>query len=211
MKCEKCRGRHHVTICSRRCRQDSGVTTPSQGAQGRTSSGPNNATPTTTNAFCADTQTPVLLQTAQLKLYDPRTSRQHTATARAVMDSGSQRTYITCRLRYELCLPTLRTESLHIKTFGSAEGYESSCDIIQLALKTKNHGSLRITALVVPVICNPLTIQPISRSQECYDHLVGLELADSADCSDALEVDVLIGSDWYWSLATGRIMRTQRY
>jgi hypothetical protein len=37
--------------------------------------------------------------------------------------------------------------------------------------------------------------------------LKGLELADTADASDKLEVDVLIGSDLYWSLVTGRVIR----
>ena len=64
-----------------------------------------------------------------------------------------------------------------------------------------------MTALVVPFICNPLSLQPISHSKECYDHLLGLELADSADVSDVLEVDMLMGSDTYWDLATGEIIR----
>ena len=41
-----------------------------------------------------------------------------------------------------------------------------------------------MTALVVPFICNPLTAQLINRSSEHHDHLLGLELADSADASD---------------------------
>jgi hypothetical protein len=123
------------------------------------------------------------------------------------MDGGSQRTYITSRLRDELDLPAVAMESLRIKTFGNTADYESSCDVVQLSLKTKDHGILNITALVVPTICHPLTSQPINHSQEHYDHLKGLELADTADASDKLEVDVLIGSDLYWSLVTGRVIR----
>ena len=37
--------------------------------------------------------------------------------------------------------------------------------------------------------------------------LKGLKLADTADASDKLEVDVLIGSDLYWNLVTGRVIR----
>ena len=32
-------------------------------------------------------------------------------------------------------------------------------------------------------------------------------MADSGDVSDTLEVDVLIGSDFYWNLVTGRVIR----
>ena len=48
--------------------------------------------------------------------------------------------------------------------------------------------------------------QPISY---CYDHRLGLELADSADAEDVLEVDVLFGSDHSWSLVTGGVRREQ--
>ena len=48
-------------------------------------------------------------------------------------------------------------------------------------------------ALVVPFICNPLTSQPINYAAQSYDHLIGLELADSAETSDVLEIDMLIG------------------
>ena len=204
LRCQKCRGRHHVTICSR---QDFNTSTPPvapQGSSNETSSG--NGPPSTTSSLYAGTQNPILLQTAQLKLSNPTSGRPGTV-ARAIMDSGSQRTYITCRFRDELDLPTTTTESLRIKTFGNTESYDSACDVVELALDTKDHGTLKITALVVPAICHPLTSQPISRSQECYDHFIGLELADSADASDALEVDILIGSDWYWSLATGRVIK----
>ena len=66
---------------------------------------------------------------------------------------------------------------------------------------------LTVTALVVPLVCSPLMSQPITGSGESYEHLSGLELADSADPNDVLDVDVLIGSDWYWSLVTGKIVR----
>ena len=32
-------------------------------------------------------------------------------------------------------------------------------------------------------------------------------MADSANSSDVLEVDVLVGSDCYWSLVTGRVIK----
>ena len=44
-------------------------------------------------------------------------------------------------------------------------------------------------------------------SCKSHDHLLGLELADSADVADALEVDVLIGSDCYWNLVTVRVIK----
>ena len=158
------------------------------------------------SSLCAGAHTPVLLQTAVLELFNLEFPSNSTLS-RAMLDSGSQRTYVTSRLRDILNLPTVGTESLSIKTFGSSEGHQASYDLVQLGLTTKDNESLQMSALVVPFICNPLTSQPINRSGENYVHLLGLDLADSANITDSLEVDVLIGSDSYWSLVTGRIVR----
>ena len=158
------------------------------------------------SSLCAGAHTPVLLQTAVLELFNLEFPSNNTLS-RAMLDSGSQRTYVTSRLRDILNLPTVGTESLSMKTFGSSEGHQASYDLVQLGLTTKDNESLQMSALVVPFICNPLTSQPINRSGENYEHLLGLDLADSANIADSLEVDVLIGSDSYWSLVTGRIVR----
>ncbi len=95
-----------------------------------------------------------------------------TTTTRGIFDTGSQRTYITCRLHDELDLCTLKTESLSIKTFGSTESQSVSCDVVQLELVTRNKEMILIMALVVPCISNSLTTQPISYAQEHFDHLL---------------------------------------
>ena len=79
------------------------------------------------------------------------------------------------------------------------------CETVKPGLLLKNGDMMRIQALVVPIICNPLTSQPISHTKETYDYLVDLELADSANAEDCLEVDALTGSDLYWSLVTGEV------
>ena len=61
-------------------------------------------------------------------------------------------------------------------------------------------------ALVVPHICNPLSSHPL-QSTECFDHLSDLELADPIESKESLEVDVLIGSDIYWNVITGKVVR----
>ena len=76
-----------------------------------------------------------------------------------------------------------------------------------MGVETKDNAAAMLHALVVPFICNPLTAQPIDDSSKSHNHLFGLDLAHSADASDVLEVDVPIGSDWYWNLFTGRIIK----
>ena len=75
--------------------------------------------------------------------------------------------------------------------------HKKSCDLVQLELSTKENGTLHMTALVI-------TTQPIRLSGERYEHLEGLDLADSADISDALEIDVLIGSDFVLESRDGK-------
>ena len=210
--CNKCRGRHHNTICPRRIEStvNQPTTSPDLTAEGQ--EGTNQASGgihRPTNVTYVDSQTPILLQTARLQLCNPNDTLAppRCVEARAIMDSGSQRSYVTCRLRESLHLPTKRTESLHIKTFGSTEGHDATCEAVDLGLITKGGETLKLTALVVPFICNPLTSQPINHARDHYDHLLEIDLADSAYIEDVLEVDMLIGSDFYWSLVTGRVRR----
>lgn len=63
-----------------------------------------------------------------------------------------------------------------------------------------------ITALVVPVVCDPVCHQPVSLTQGTYDYLSGLDLADSSTSGADLDIDVLV---YYWTLVTGRVLRNQ--
>ena len=45
---------------------------------------------------------------------------------------------------------------------------------------------------------------------QCYQHLSGLDLADRYSESEILEIDLLIGSDVYWDVVAGEIVRGAR-
>ena len=49
-------------------------------------------------------------------------------------------------------------------------------------------------------------MQPLSVCADRNGHLTDLDLAEQSDLADTLEVDMLIGSDSYWSVVTGRII-----
>ena len=57
----------------------------------------------------------------------------------------------------------------------------------------------------VPLICKALAAQPITLCVANYSYLARLELADSSDGKGAMDVDMLIGADYYWKLTTGQI------
>ncbi len=50
-------------------------------------------------------------------------------------------------------------------------------------------------------------MQLIHRAQDTLGYLSDLDLADITTNEDALEVDILIGSDYYWRFATRRVLR----
>ena len=66
-----------------------------------------------------NTRTPILLQTAKSLIYNPQLP-QATANARIIFDSGSQRSYITNRVKDSLSLQTIQSETMLIKTLGLA-------------------------------------------------------------------------------------------
>lgn len=48
-------------------------------------------------------------------------------------------------------------------------------------------------------------MQPVEFAQEHYDYLASLELVDVGELNGELAIDVLIGSDYYWSIATSQV------
>lgn len=79
--------------------------------------------------------------------------------------------------------------------------------VVKVELSLKGSPPICLSLYVVPVICKPLVRQPISACANENQHLATLDLADYSDGSLCLEVDLLIGSDFYWGLVTGGVRR----
>ena len=222
-RCCICRGRHHVSICRQRSANDTnsprappsnnnvemnGRVVTTNPAPVRSTGGV--GTRTSTNNLSVGARTPVLLQTARLKLYNPDGDSRVFFEVRAILDGGSQRTYVTSRVKDRLNLATRRVECLRVKTFGTEKAQDKCCEVVELGVHTQTGETLKMAALTVPFVCNPVTCQPTQQAMETYEHLLGLELADSAEPEEELQVDVLVGSDVYWSLVTGDVRRGRK-
>ena len=48
-----------------------------------------------------------------------------------------------------------------------------------------------------------LTAQPINICTKIFDHLCQLYMTDSLSGKTAVDIELLIGADYYWDLATG--------
>ena len=219
-QCFKCRGRHHISICTKD-NNERKFENPSngqkgaqedQGSQAQQKTGLENNLPKQrtngTNLFVSS-KTPVLLQMAQVTITQGDAT-VNSAKVRVILDSGSQRSYITNRVRNQLNLPTEKTETMVIKTFGSEEERIQTCDSVKFVLKSQ-HGQTEISlsAYVVPMICETLQHQFTAQARQGYDHLRGLNLADCSTEIDNSEVDVLIGCDQYWDLVTGEVRKEE--
>ena len=81
------------------------------------------------------------------------------------------------------------------------------CKFVKVGLTLRDGETQELTLFAVPMICEPLASQPTAFCQNNYEHLSGLDLADSSDGRSRLEVDILIGSDQYWNIITGETRR----
>ena len=217
-KCSNCGGHHHVSICSR-------GTSAKNSAAGQQSSQVHRIStlkhlPTLVQlhsllplllvkarrpSLCVliGTDKSILLQTASVSVFNPN-APQTSLRVRVILDSGSQWSYVTSQVKDQLNLESDGEQRMSIMTFGSSEGKSRNCERVKVGLNLKNGTTKQFSMFVVPLIFQPLTCQPVDLCKERFEHLAGLELADSSDGSSHMEVNMLVGSDQYWELMTGQ-------
>jgi len=180
--CKKCGGKHHISICAK-SETESSTTSHVGGMNG------------------------ILLQTVSSKVSSsPSGSFSNT---RLLLDSGSQRSYISESLRQKLGLKTIRQERILIKPFGKSEKVAQTLDIVQVFVQVDFERSFCLEVICFPHLCDPLTNQNISYALQRFPSLKSLKLADSNfSCSD-LTVDILVGVDYYHNFFTGKVFRTR--
>ena len=139
-----------------------------------------------------------LLQTAVARL---SVNGQET-TVRVLLDSGSQRSYIRKNITESIGLQG-PTELLSVTTLGGETSETKRLQRVQFSLlpiKGEPTEAVEMEALTIPKICNPLG--PVKLNLQNNPHLQGLTLADSYP-RNSVQVDVLIGADYYYSFVTG--------
>ncbi|CAB3997663.1 Hypothetical predicted protein [Paramuricea clavata] len=229
--CKYCSGKHHVSLCNNNSRQSLATNSrqslatrqesnsrqqlgnvqdslaKEQTTQLRDTKDTGNTKETRNYHACL--QDSVSLQTAKAKVGVGNKKLTTGTEVRVIFYSGSQRSYLTQRVRNKLQLPTGSTESLRIKTFGECETeLTGSCETVNLAVgDITGRTRTQVEAFVVPVICAPLGNQEIDRAQVEYKHLSDLNLADNNEGDGVAEIDLLIGADQIGKFFTGKIRR----
>ena len=209
--CHRCGGRHHASICFKDKHHPQG---PSN-LTGRQQLGLNASNGSTSNAggspqtslsLFVSIKVPMLLQTACVKVRAP-VKLAPVIETRILLDSGSQRSYISRQLSEALGLKEELKETLFVKAFAAEEGRLQVCSVVCLSVETKAGSDIMLSLLTIPTICGPITGQLITCAINCFPHLTGLELADSGDLNECLEIGILIGVDQYWEVVTGEIVQ----
>ena len=113
---------------------------------------------------------------------------------------------MTQQVKDSLALPVDSKQYLSIAAFGSKKGRPKQCEVVCLIVRTKLGGFQELEVFVVSHICDSVTKPASVACSRVYGHLSQLDLADV--CLDkTLEVDLLIGSDFYWEFVTGETIR----
>ena len=166
--CRYCNKRHHQSICNQ-----SPVFQKHSDDTDKTTS-----TTTSASSKASKSKKVILLQTARAIAINGN----ERVPIRLLLDSGSQLSYVTKTLQEHLKLNPIRKEKLHLNTFENSSFEARSCDVVRFKIRKANcKETVDIITYTSPVICSSL---PTLVNAYEYDHLDGLELADS-DYRDA--------------------------
>ena len=204
LKCSHCNNRHHTSIClshkpePRPLQRESSNTglNPDSAEYHRSRTAPAE-NPTT---LLVENQGVILLQTAQAVVFNTAHPTMR-MKIRVVLDTGSQKSYATLGVMTSLGLSPKSRRSMSIATFGSVG---QNCHLVTIGMEMEEGPPQSLDVFIVPTICEPLSNNGRSYVIEEFSHLQHLELSDPIDGSPK-EIDVLVGSDYYWTLVTGRM------
>ena len=175
ISCFNCKKRHHAAVCSPENTESDSHLTNIANSQGSTS---------------------VLLQTAKVQVKNKTTGQ--IIQARVLFDSCSQLSYATPSLKRKLKLTSKKQRDISIQAFGKNDT-RNTLEQIDLVILSKDRKEIPISCFVNE-ICTPITSQKLNFAKENYSHLKNVDLADSNIDNKNLEIDILVGADFYWDI-----------
>ena len=188
MKCFKCERKHHISICD------------------STENNGRNENETNANVVKTDHSNAVLLQTA--RAFVCSTDERNSANLRILFDSGSMNSFITPRARKMLHLKATGAKEMTIKAFGGSR-VTNKLDVVKFCVKSKKKDLNIYLSAFVNEICQPLANQEIKFARENYPYLSDLELADFNYDDSSMDIDILIGADYYWQFIENYTVRSE--
>lgn len=145
---------------------------------------------------------PVLLQTLVVQL---NTNETQSTTVRALIDSGSQRSYLLKETAERMNLKAEGNEELVHTLFGGVKSKINRHNRYKICVSNiQNKNSYFMTVLDQPTICGPV---PRLNQEKCYDELKcrGIVLTDFG--MDDRKIELLIGADFLGDILTGQTIK----
>jgi len=121
------------------------------------------------------------------------------APARVLLDSASQRTFMTDSLAKQLGLKQEHKELLSISTFGAGKAMNINTYVVKFNVKFKDGSIMLLFANVLKQITGSIQRSPLSQNDIEFLKLIPSDkLADFVPHTRT--VDLLIGSDYFWDI-----------
>ncbi|XP_055923477.1 uncharacterized protein LOC129953942 [Eupeodes corollae] len=188
LSCNKCKGRHMSSMCDPIYKK----TMQESDDKSKTSA---------MNVCSHNTTESVLLKTVRCAVASTKTK----ILIRAIIDGGSQHTYVRESVAKKLKLKVIGTVDLSVIPFGCKEAKPmKTFNKVKINLKSLFSHEVLVTleAIVVPEICVDVLMVPEAKCPL----FEGIQLSDVRPNNMEFEegLSLLIGSDYYWSIVTGK-------
>ena len=196
-KCFNCQGKNHHTAIGDhlKCIKSDAKETKIVTAKDNNKSDEN-------VSMLVDAKTDVLLQTADCIISNP--SETKSLKVKALLDPGSQKTYLSDIVRHFLQLGTISKQNVQIKAFWDMKGRLKELGEFKFVWEA-NGDELRIylSGCSVPVVCGSVNGQKVKLVKSSYPFLKNLNVADKGLHKE--NIDLLIGADFSWDIVDGLV------
>lgn len=142
-----------------------------------------------------------ILQTAIVTVKNER-DHNKPVTCRLLLDSGSQRSYVTIDISKKLNLPVKEENRLSIFGFASEMPREYDSPLVKLEITTRKNKTITLLANAVPTITKGVEMPVIDLGKR-----KDITLADDGSLGE--RVDILVGNDYYFNLIGTEKIRLQ--
>lgn len=191
IKCTRCNGMHNVLMCGVKLDLSLKKEEDKESKSGDTSAKPENVV-----LLSGQGSNCTILQTAKVQV---STGDGDIVVAKVMFDNGADRTYVSSNF-VKRCKPKWITSTpiLYSSFGGHSVGKNEQRNVYRLQLWDSERKSVPIIAAEIPKICQPL-VRPVVPSAvlNSFSHVA---LADGYQQDSPLEIDILIGLDFYWTM-----------
>lgn len=195
-RCRNCQGKHHTSICNSKFSGDRSKVNEVITVESEYSEAPPSALNAITSLSARNRSDGVtnILPTAILSIVIGNSN----VNAKAILDSGSQRTFILRSFVTQFGVPIIDNISLTIDGFNSL-GKARYYDVTEFNIKV-NDGLMKISAVVIDSLPNRISMP--GRGKVVDDlRAEGYNLADPTNDSDNLtDIGLLVGIDYFFAL-----------